>query len=191
MDNDYVMPGMHPRNNMLQHLLVVAVTLILAACVVKPVPHQSIKESALREIAQAYRTTVRQAYQSKDKTWLSGWAGNMAVNFQDKTTYGLCWHWKKIVYAGVIDTVERVGWRATGIVVNEATKHEHHSVLVYDPALFRHKDLSNPAKQGLVYVLDPWREGTADIFTLDKWLERAGQVTVKPRLVAVVTDLQP
>jgi len=190
MDNDYIMPIAHHRDNILQYLIVVTVALGLVACAAKPIPHQSIRESALREIAQAYRTTVKLAYESKNKTWLSGWAGNMAVNFQDKKIYGLCYHWKKIVYAGVIDTVERAGWRATGIVVNEATQHEHHSVLVYDPALFRHKDLPNPAKQRLVYVLDPWREGTADIYTLDKWLERAGPITVEPRLVTVVTDLQ-
>ncbi|HED16083.1 MAG TPA: hypothetical protein ENI64_04600 [Gammaproteobacteria bacterium] len=179
------------RHSTLQCLTVAAMAMILTACVVKPIPHQSIQQSALREIAQSYRMTVRQAYESTNKTWVSGWAGNMAVNFQDNNTYGLCYHWKKIVYAGVVETVERVGWRMTGITVNEATTHEHHAVLVYDPALFRHKDLPSPAKQHLAYVLDPWRTGKAEIYTLDKWLERAGQITVEPRLVAVVTDLQP
>lgn len=165
--------------------------LFLTACVAKPIPDQSIQDTALKEIAQAYRTTIDQAYQSKDNTWLSGWAGNLYVNFNEENAYGLCYHWKKIVYAGVIETVTRVGWQATGIAVNEGTSHEHHSVLVYNPALFRHKDLSRPESHQLAYVLDPWREGKADIYTLDAWLRRAGEIQVAPRLTTVVTDLQP
>jgi len=179
------------RNNALQYLVIAMMALALAACVAKPIPYQSIQQSALKEIVQSYRVTVRQAYESKNNTWVSGWAGNMIVHLQAENTYGLCYHWKKIVYAGVIETATRVGWRVTGIVVNEATAHEHHSVLVYDPALFNQKDLSRPATHHLAYVLDPWREGKADIYTLDKWLERAGQITVEPRLVTVEADLQP
>jgi len=183
------------RNSLLHRLpallAVIALVMLLTACVAKPIPHPSIQQSALKEIAQSYRLTVQQAYQSKNNIWVSGWSGNLLVNFKSEHTYGLCYHWKKIVYAGVIETVERVGWQATGIVVNEATAHEHHSVLVYNPTRFRKKDLSRPAAHHLAYVLDPWREGKADIYTLDKWLERAGKIVVEPKLVAVEADLQP
>ena len=195
MDSNYIMTIATHRDNLLRHLTVrlavVTLAMVLAACAAKPIPHQSIQQPALKEIAQSYRMTVKQAYKSKNNTWVSGWAGNMYVNFSDEHTYGLCYHWKKIVYAGVIETVTRTGWSATGIVVNEGTTHEHHSVLVYNPALFRQKDLNRPANHHLAYVLDPWREGKADIYTLDKWLKRSGEIVVEPRLIDVETDLQP
>ncbi len=189
--NRFTWPVCRASHSSLYIYCVTLLAVLLAGCVARPVPYQSIQETALREIAHAYQATVRQAYESKDHTWLSGWSGNLYVNINAENTYGLCYHWKKIVYAGISETAARVGWRVSGIAVNEGTSSEHHAVLVYDPARFRDQDLSRPERHHLAYVMDPWREGNADIYTLDKWLQRAGNISVKPRLLTVVTDLQP
>lgn len=169
------------------HSFLLAVLLALSGCVIMPLHHDSIEEPALLEIKTAFANTVEEALNDQEEQWTSGWLGNMWVNFHGDNNRGLCYEWKYRISAGVKETVQRVGWRATGIVINRGVKREHHAVIVYDPKQVTAEQLLTARAGQPVYVLDAWRNGQPDIYTMSDWLQLPMTVTV----AAELTSLQP
>jgi hypothetical protein len=152
-----------------------------------PLYHDSIENPALLEIKTAFSKTVEETLNDQEQQWTSGWLGNMWVNFHGDNNRGLCYEWKYRVYTGVKETVQRVAWRATGIVINRGVKHEHHAVIVYDPKQVTAEQLLTARPDQPVYVLDAWRRGQADIYTMGDWLQLPMTVTV----AAEITPIPP
>lgn len=142
----------------------------------------------LVEIHQAFAQTVQAARQDPQVSWRSGWAGNIVVNLSPDDDRGLCYQWQRLVYLGVLPTVQRVGWHANGIVVNKGTRHEHHAVVVFDPAVSDQNHLLDDPEANPAWVLDAWRRGEADIFTVRQWIELPLFKEVPPKITGVVVD---
>ena len=122
-------------------------------------------------IRAAFERTIEQARQSPDVSWQSGWLGNASINLLGGPRRGLCYEWRNLVYAGVIDTVRAVGWDATGVVMSKYTYSEHSAVIVFDPARVPQQEILVAGPGSPVYVLDAWRRGQADIYPLHVWLK--------------------
>lgn len=165
--------------------LLLLTLLALGGCVILPIQHDAIEDPALLEIRTAFAQTVEQALNDPEQQWTSGWLGNMWVNFHGDNNRGLCYEWKYRVHAGVKDTVARIGWQATGIVINEGAEHEHHAVIVYDPKRVSEQDLLTAPHQQPVYVLDAWRHGKPDIYHLADWLQLAQTVSVAAKVIVI------
>ena len=159
--------------------------LLLCSCVSLPLHNAGIDDPALQEIASAYEKTVSAALNDPDKEWQSGWLGNMWIHYDSKQQLGLCYEWKYLVHAGVADTVNSVGWQTRGIAINEGTPHEHHAVLVFDPARVNLGKLLTASAQQPVYVLDAWRQGRADIYILAEWLNSPFETRTPPRIFTI------
>lgn len=144
--------------------------LLLAGCTSLPLHNAGIDDPALRRIADRYEQVIAAAHSDPQVTWQSGWFGNMWIHYSDSRQHGLCYEWKHLVYDGVVDTVHEVGWQALGVVVKEDTPHEHHAVIVFDPARISADDLLR-SDYGQAYVLDAWLQGKPDIFQLRDWLQ--------------------
>ena len=155
---------------------------LLAACSAVPLRPGQLQNPALRTIHTAFERTVEAAQDDPNIEWHSGWLGNMWVNFWKGDNRGLCYQWQQLVYNGVAPAARRVGWDATGIVINAGTRHEHHAVLVFDPRKVRRDALLTPEGRTHVYVLDAWREGQADIYRLTDWLKLPFAVESTARL---------
>jgi hypothetical protein len=91
------------------------------------------------------------------------------------------------VHAGVEETVQRVGWQATGIVINRGAEHEHHAVVVYDPGQVTAEHLLAAQPSEPVYVLDAWRRGQADIYVMRDWLQLPITVSVAAEIIPIQT----
>ncbi len=142
----------------------------------------------LVEIHRAFEHAVQQAHEDPDVHWRSGWTGNVLVNMSPENDHGLCYQWQELVYAGVLDTVERVGWHANGIVINDKTRHEHHAVVVFDPKVTDQDHILDAPEANPAWVLDAWRRGKADIFTVQQWIELPLFKLVPPRITGVTID---
>ncbi|MDT8404309.1 hypothetical protein [Sulfuriflexus sp.] len=175
---------MHNRLTSLRHLLLL-VFVTLSGCVVLPLHHDSIEDPALLEIRTAFARTVEQTLNDPEQQWTSGWLGNMWINFHGDDNRGLCYEWKYRVHAGVQETVQRVGWQATAIVINRGAAHEHHAVVVYDPAQVSAGKLLAARPSEPVYILDAWRQGQADIYTMHDWLQLPMSVSVAAEIIPV------
>lgn len=173
-------------NYMIKHVLLspaMALCMLLAACGVSPLQPDNLQQAELRAIQQAYAETIRQARADHTSSWHSGPLGNLWVNYWGEPNYGLCYQWQRLVYEGVHQRVEQLGWQASGIHINKGTDHEHHAVVVFDPGRTpREQLLERPGSAG-AYVLDPWRSGQADIYSLSDWLQL-------PRVVEVPAQLK-
>jgi hypothetical protein len=156
--------------------------LALAACSARPLSPEQLRAPGLGEIHTAFERTVRTATASPDAKWRSGWWGNLRVHLGGDDARGLCYEWQGLVYGGVIETVRRIGWEATGVSINQGTASEHHAVVVYDPRRIRQEDLLKERGGGAAFVLDAWRRGEPDVFPLDVWLDLPMLVRVAPRL---------
>lgn len=165
--------------------LLLPVLLGLSGCVILPIHHDSIEDPALLKIKTAFARTVEQTLNDPEQQWTSGWMGNMWVNFHGDNNHGLCYEWKYRVHAGVNETVQRVGWRATGIAINRGAEHEHHAVVVYDPKQVKAENLLNAQAGQAVYILDAWRQGHADIYTMSDWLQLPMKVSTPAEIIAI------
>lgn len=154
----------------------------LQGCSANPIPHERLQPQALVAIAQAYRDTVQEAYSSRETRWHSGPIGNMVVNYWGEPNAGLCYQWQQLVYQGVHDRTRDAGWQALGIRINKGTDHEHHAVVVFDPVWIAPEELLEQAEVSNAYVLDPWRSGQADIYSLSEWLKLPRAVEVPAQL---------
>lgn len=167
------------------HTFLLLVYLALSGCVVLPIQHDSIEDPALLKIKAAFANTVEQTLNDPEQQWTSGWLGNMWINFHGDNNRGLCYEWKYRVHAGVKETVQAVGWRATGIVINRGAEHEHHAVVVYDPEQISAEQLLNARPAQSAYVLDAWRQGQADIYTISDWLQLPITVAVAAEIIPI------
>jgi hypothetical protein len=140
------------------------------------------EEPALARILTAMERVVEQAKRDPDARWRSGWFGNMVVNTWPEGNRGLCYEWRDRVYAGVLPTVRAVGWEAVGLHVNWGKADEHHGVLVFDPKRATRATVLSAPKPRHGFVLDAWRNGEAEVYTLDEWLSSPFGYDPPPRL---------
>jgi hypothetical protein len=155
----------------LARLTVMFACLLLIGCGHAPLRPDQATEPALTQIRTAFAQTVERAHQDPVVTWESGWLGNARINLLGGPRLGHCYEWRNLVYAGVIDTVHRVGWDATGVVISKNTYSEHSAVIVYDPKRVQPDELLSAGPGRPVFVLDAWRRGKADIYPMYIWLE--------------------
>ncbi len=143
----------------------------LGACAPYPLKRESIEaDPRLAEIHAAFDRSVREARGHPDEDWWSGWEGNWIVNTFGGDRRGLCYHWQEVVHRGVWTTVERVGWDAVGITINRDHGGEHHAVLVFDPVVTTREGVLGQPKPRHGFVLDAWRRGVPEVYTLDDWV---------------------
>ncbi|MBL8990102.1 MAG: hypothetical protein JNJ48_00825 [Phycisphaerae bacterium] len=131
-------------------------------------PHDPPQLTAIQD---AFSAAVRRARAADDASWRSGWHGNMMVNVVGGPNRGLCWQWQQMVYEGVVETVGRLGWDATGVALDAGTANEHHAVLVWDPKRLERSKLLTTPRPRPVWVLDGWRRGEPDLWPLDAWID--------------------
>ena len=166
----------------------VLLALLSAGCAGQPLTPDPANQPELARIHRAFAETLERAYADPQQRWHSGWAGNVWVNLAGERDLGLCYHWQRLVYRGVLSTVRAVNWHANGIVINKGSSHEHHAVIVFDP---RHADqdriLTDPGNNP-AWVLDAWRRGRADIYPVAQWVDLSWFRQVPPRITGVVTD---
>ncbi|MGH8579408.1 MAG: hypothetical protein ACREVK_04520 [Gammaproteobacteria bacterium] len=168
----------------LRHLLlaVAFAAFLLNGCALQPL-RPDTAELALVAIQQAFERTVVAAHNDPKIDWQSGWIGNARINILGGTRRrGLCYEWRNLVYAGVLPTVRRVGWEATGVVISKNTYSEHSAVVVFDPKRIRLDRVLSAAPGQRVYVLDAWRRGRADIYPMHAWLRLPLIVRSPPQL---------
>jgi len=145
--------------------------LTLQACVAVPVQVVSQDNGPLVEIQAVFESLLQQGSGVESgQIWHSGWLGNIMINALGGSNRGLCHHWQQRVYDGVQPTVSRLGWHAEGVVINRRTYFEHHAVLVYDPQEVSNTDLLEGRSRDRAWVLDGWRRGQPDVYTLEQWL---------------------
>lgn len=175
-------------NMRLTVLLLLGIIAALQGCAsAPPVPPSDYGQAALLEIHRAFEHTVRAARRDPQVRWRSGWAGNIIVNSLPSDDRGLCYEWQSLVYAGVLPTVRHVGWHANGIAINQGTRNEHHAVIVFDPKVTdQDRILSDPADNP-AWVLDAWRRGEADIFTVQQWIALPLFRHTPPKITGVST----
>ncbi len=152
-------------------LILCALALLLTGCAsTRPIDIKTIQHDELATIASALDRTIDEAYADPNARWHAGWTGNVAVNWFEGKNRGLCYQWRDQVYDGVAGDCADVGWEAWGLTINRGVKGEHHAVLVFDPALGSVQQvLSDQPTEG-AYILDAWRRGRPDIYSLPDWL---------------------
>ncbi len=168
----------------LRHLLLaVAFTgVLLSGCALQPIRPDSAPEPELAAIQQAFERTVAAAHNDPKIDWQSGWIGNARINVLGGARRGFCYEWRNLVYAGVLPTVRRVGWEATGVVISKKTYSEHSAVVVFDPKRVRLDRVLSATPGEPVYVLDAWRRGRADIYPMHAWLRLPLIVRSPPKI---------
>lgn len=168
----------------LLRLCLLCLVLATSGCVSTPI-QEPVAEPAMQPILRAYRQTVVDAFNDPNENWTSGWTGNMWINFWGSNNYGLCYHWKYRVHAGIKQTVLAQHWALTGIVINRGTSNEHHAVVVYDPARLSANDLLTATRHQPAYVFDPWRQGEADIYYVEDWLKLPARIRTAAALIPI------
>ncbi len=147
-----------------------------------PIDPATAPDGEVLVIAMAFEETVERIHADPGTRWHSGWTGNLAVHTLGWRHRGLCHHWRDAVYEGVAPTVRGLGWDAIFLYVNWGDAGEHSAVLVYDAdAAHAWPSLDDPPESG-AYVLDAWRRGRADVYTLRGWLSNQHHVTRAPEL---------
>jgi len=143
--------------------------LLVLGCATAPIHVSHEQDPALEEIAKAFTSTVTKINNNHEFKWHNGWLGNIVVKYIGGRNLGYCYHWQNQVYKGVVETVKQQGWQAEGVAINIGTIYEHHAVLVYDPKRVNGEDLLADRASDQAYVLDAWRRGQPDIYTLRQW----------------------
>ncbi len=163
-------------------LCLLLVALLACGCAprAQPIDPATAPEGELFVIAAAFDETVARIHDDPDARWHSGWGGNLAVHVLGGRRRGLCHQWRDAVHEGVWPTVRGLDWRAAYIYVNWGHAGEHSAVLVYDRKLGE-PSLTEAPEAG-AYVLDAWRRGRADVYTLRGWLSNQRHVTRAPEL---------
>lgn len=161
----------------------------MAGCHTKPQPVERrvlLHWPGIGAIALRYEKVIEDLRNSASETWHHDWTGNIVPNMLGGRHKGLCFEWQERVWAGIAETVRRVGWRGVGLAANRDHWTEHHVVVVYDPSRTSVHDLlvkptaagdlddwtpkPGPTTRGAAWVLDPWHTGTPMVYTMDEWL---------------------
>lgn len=162
-------------------LLALLPLLFLTGCHL-PTPLKELDDPRLTTVQADYRLVVEQAYHHPSQDWYYGWMGNFWRNTWRGNRRGLCYEWQAVVYEGVRESAPKAGLVAIGIEKDRAKSSEHHAVLIFpkgDVVTSRAGATTGPeagwillgqAPPRRAWVLDAWRYGRADIFTLDEWL---------------------
>lgn len=145
--------------------------MLLTGCASAPIDPAATGEPGLVAIHGALVEAVEWARTNPDTAWTSGWTGNAVVNATDESTLGLCHEWQELVWDVAQPVAARVGWRADGIAINVGTWSEHHAVVVWDPARIGRDALLGAPADAPAYVLDPWRRGEPDVWTVAAWID--------------------
>lgn len=154
-------------------LILCAIGAALSGCAsTRPIDIRSTNHDELARIAHALDETIDQTHADPNTRWHSGWTGNVVVNWFEGSQRGLCYQWRDAVYDGVADDCEAIGWEAWGITINRDVKGEHHAVLVFDPALGTVQRVLADQNSD-AYVLDAWRRGQPDVYSLPDWISLA------------------
>lgn len=164
------------------HALCALAVLVTGACASPRVDPLERGEPALVEIHAALVDAVDWARTNGDIDWYSGWTGNAMVHATDDQTLGLCYEWQELVWDYVRPVVKRVGWRADGITINADTWSAHYAVVVWDPARVRRADLLTLPESAPAFVLDPWRNGEPETYTVAAWVDIPIIVMAPPAL---------
>lgn len=168
--------------------VVVAVVLLIAAC--GPTRAQVVGSSEFTHIEGVFAATVDGLNHHPTEDWYSGWMGNCWVNWRGGNKRGLCFQWQEAIWPNVSVAAREVGWDAVGICLNENRGSEHHAVIVWDPQLIAMENLLKGPPPRPAYVLDAWRRGKPDVFTLDEWLKHGVHGVRTSRLEDMDADMQ-
>ncbi len=164
------------------HLAVVFTGILSTGCAMRPLKPDNMPEPELLAIQEAFERTVEAAHNDPHINWVSGWMGNAMINLVGGNRKGKCFEWRNLVYDGVIPTVRRVGWDATGVVISKYTYSEHSAVVVFDPKYIGLDEILSAKENQPVYVLDAWRHGRAEIYPMQAWLRLPLIVRSPPQL---------
>lgn len=162
-------------------LALLPLLLLLSACHL-PTPLKELPDARLAPVQADFQAVVDYAYHHSNQDWYYGWMGNFWRNTWRGNRRGLCYEWQAVVYEGVRESAPKAGLVAIGIMKDRTKGTEHHAVLVFPRGDFATSDnaqgtgpdagwilLAQPEPRR-AWVLDAWRYGEADIFTLDDWL---------------------
>lgn len=159
----------------------------LVGCTPPLVEYSPTEPVALTTIRRQYERVVQEAKSDPKAEWHDGWVGNIFVNTLGGKNIGLCYQWQEYVYDRVYATVKGVHWDISGLTVNEGNGLEHHSVIVWDPAVINQWDIlptyaAAEEKRIPVYVLDAWHEGEPYVHWIQDWLDNEEPHFSPPRL---------
>jgi hypothetical protein len=157
----------------------------LFGCSVASYKYTGHKNSELTQIYNIYSKAVEATRYDNTRKWRNGAVGNIWINTFGGENYGLCYQWQNYIYKQTLSTIQDVGWISSGIVINKGTDWEHHAVIVYDPRKINKNKILDNESADQIYVLDPWRTGNADIYTLENWLKLPFIITVPASLEEV------
>lgn len=159
------MPGpTHPPT-----LLGASLLSLLSACHL-PTPLRDLPDPRLASVHAAYARGVESMRASTNEDWYNGWAGNIWCNTWGGNRRGLCYEWQARTYEAVREAAPAQCLDAVGIMRDRDRSSEHHAVLLFAHATTSGPQLLDAPPPRPAWVLDPWRYGHADIFTLDEWL---------------------
>lgn len=163
-------------------LLFVFLSLLLLTACHLPTPLKELGDPRLASVQADFQAVVDHAYHHPSQDWYYGWMGNFWRNTWRGNRRGLCYEWQAVVYEGVRESAPKAGLVAIGIMKDQFKGTEHHAVLVFprgDFATSQDNQTTGPDVGWILlaqpeprraWVLDAWRYGNADIFTLDDWL---------------------
>ena len=163
----------------------------IGGCAPPLIPPGPGDPSELRAVRDEYARLVREAKHDPVVKWRSGWTGNIFVNQFGGENRGLCYQWQEYIYLGLLPTVQRVGWRATGLTVNEGGGWEHHCVIIWDPKRISEDQILGTPSPHPVYALDAWHDGQPDIHWMDDWLSSQLPHRSPPRLQGLPVPMEP
>lgn len=135
-----------------------------------PTPLREIDDPRVARVHDAYARSVGAMLASSDEDWYSGWAGNIWCNSWGGNRRGLCYEWQARTYEAVREVAPAEDLDAVGIMRDRDRSSEHHAVLLFARATTTGPQLLEARPPRAAWVLDPWRYGRADVFTLDEWL---------------------
>lgn len=135
-----------------------------------PTPMRAIDDPRLARVHDDYARAVDALKASRDEDWYSGWMGNIWRNTWGGNRRGLCYEWQARTYEAVREVAPAEGFDAIGIMRDRDRPSEHHGVLLIAHGAGTGPRLMEAPPPRAGWVLDPWRYGRADVFTLDEWL---------------------
>lgn len=148
-----------------------SILLLTTGCVAPPMSPAAMREPQLQYLNERFVKLVAKIKSDRRYEWVHGWDGNTLVNEDEEDRYrGLCWQWAEKVYAHMKPLAISVGWQARRVVINDEWFSEHHAVVVFDPQRIKADELLDNLEVP-AYVLDAWRNGRPEVYTLADWVD--------------------